>query len=94
MMAGFKLGTSTQPGITEKLQKVYAGPILTYAGFAGILASAWHSNENTLSLIASSMGTAGLAALFYQSNQALKRIQIIQLLTPEEELPLLSEHTA
>jgi len=61
---------------------LYLDSALNYAGIAGLLASAWASKQWALS----SVGTAALAAFYYQASTLNTACEIYLMVDPENEL--------
>lgn len=68
--------------IQKMIAKLYLDKATTYASTAGLLASAWASERYVLSTI----GTIGLATLYYQANKGGIAFQIYSMIDPELSL--------
>lgn len=93
ILAGLGTGASlsayaqnTPEGQHNAIQKITAtlhlDDIATYASTAGLLASAWSSEQRMLSLV----GTVGLATLYYQGAQLKTACHIYKMVDPEHVL--------
>lgn len=69
-------------GIQNIVSTLRLSDIATYAGTAGLVASAWASEYYILSAV----GTAGLATLYYQGAQLKVACEIYKMVDPEHEL--------
>lgn len=91
-VAGTALSISQREGITETLKKFYVDKALSYAGTAGILATAW-SSDKTVNRVISSVGTAGLLLLLYQGYSFTKWQKIHEAVNKQELLlPMFEEN--
>lgn len=82
--AGYKLHVGESKGFLDKLRNVGTGKYMIIGSLLGTLGLAWNSSS-PYTLASSAIGTAGLAALYYKSNQIRKRYEIYSLVNPDDQ---------